>query len=144
MELVINTQPGTVPRTVPSSARRPKVLHVGKFYPPHMGGIETHLEALCGELTKSFDLRVVVSSDNANASEEMLDQVAVSRVPTRLTLASTPLCPGMPAQIRNAEADIVHIHLPNPMAVLAYLGSGHRGRLIVTYHSDTVRQKVLG
>jgi rhamnosyl/mannosyltransferase len=139
-----STKPSTESRIRPSPARRPKVLHVGKFYPPHMGGIETHLEALCGELTKSFDLRVVVSSDNGSASEEMLDEVAVSRVPTRLTLASTPLCPGMPAQIRNAEADIVHIHLPNPMAVLAYLGSGHRGRLIVTYHSDTVRQKVLG
>lgn len=130
--------------TVPSAARRPKVLHVGKFYPPHMGGIETHLEALCGELTKSFDLRVVVSSDDSHSSEEVLDNVAVSRVPTRLTFASTPFCPGMPAQIRSAEADIVHIHLPNPMAVLAYLTSGHRGRLVVTYHSDTVRQKLLG
>jgi rhamnosyl/mannosyltransferase len=131
-------------RSRPAPARRAKVLHVGKFYPPHMGGIETHLEALCGELTKLFDLRVVVSSDNSSASQEMLDQVPVSRVPTRLTFASTPLCPGMPAEIRNAEADLVHIHLPNPMAVLAYLASGHRGRLIVTYHSDTVRQKILG
>jgi glycosyltransferase involved in cell wall biosynthesis len=134
----------TESRTIASRARGAKVLHVGKFYPPHMGGIETHLEALCGELTKAFDLRVVVSSDNADASDEVLDQVPVSRVPTRLTFASTPLCPGMPAYIRNSDADIVHIHLPNPMAVLAYLASGHRGRLIVTYHSDTVRQKVLG
>src|SRR5271167_3552050 len=87
--------------SAPAAARSRalKVLQVGKFYPPHMGGIETHLEALCGELTKSFDLRVVVSSDNSSASEEMLDHVAVSRVPTRLTFASTPLCPGMPARI---------------------------------------------
>jgi glycosyltransferase involved in cell wall biosynthesis len=124
--------------------RRLKVLHVGKFYPPHMGGIETHLQALCAELTKCHDLRVVVANDGPVQTDEVLDNVAVFRVPTRLTLASTPLCPGMVAQIRNSDADIVHIHLPNPMAVLAYLASGHRGRLIVTYHSDTVRQKVLG
>ncbi len=121
-----------------------KVLHVGKFYPPHMGGIETHLQALCGELAKSLDMRVVVASDDHRAADEVLGQVAVSRVPTRFTLASTPLCPAMVAHIRRSQADIVHIHLPNPMAVLAYLASGHAGRLVVTYHSDTVRQKVLG
>jgi glycosyltransferase involved in cell wall biosynthesis len=124
--------------------RRPRVLHVGKFYPPHMGGIETHLQALCGELSKSVDLRVVVASDDSQYRREVLDNVAVVRVPTWLTLASTPLCPAMIAQIRSSQADIVHIHLPNPMAVLAYLASGHRGHLVVTYHSDTVRQKILG
>ncbi len=121
-----------------------RVLHVGKFYPPHMGGIETHLQALCGELTKSLRLRVVVANDSDALSEQPVNGVSVTRVPTRLTLASTPLCPGMIRQIRQSDADIIHIHLPNPMAVMAYLRSGHRGRLIVTYHSDTVRQKVLG
>jgi len=124
--------------------RRPRVLHVGKFYPPHMGGIETHLQTLCRELNKSVDLRVVVASDDNRKTEEPVEGVEVVRVPTWLTLASTPLCPGMIAEIRRSEADIVHIHLPNPMAVLAYLASGHKGHLVVTYHSDTVRQKVLG
>jgi glycosyltransferase involved in cell wall biosynthesis len=127
-----------------ATMRRLKVLHVGKFYPPHMGGIETHLQALCGELRKSLDLRVIVASDDNNAGEETLQGVAVSRIPTRLTLASTPLCPGMIARIRRTDADIVHLHLPNPMAVLAFLASGHRGRLVMSYHSDTVRQKFLG
>lgn len=125
------------------SGRR-KVLQVGKFYPPHMGGIETHLQALCGELAKSLDLRVVVASDDSRPTEEVRDDVAISRVPTRMTFASTPLCPGMIGKIRRSDAEIVHIHLPNPMAVLAYLASGHSGSLVVTYHSDTVRQKVLG
>src|ERR1035438_8945029 len=62
----------------------------------------------------------------------------------RLMLASTPLCPSMVAQLRNSQSDIVHLHFPNPMAVLAYMASGHKGRLLVTYHSDMVRQKFLG
>jgi glycosyltransferase involved in cell wall biosynthesis len=134
----------SVPAPVVSKLRTLKVLHVGKFYPPHMGGIETHLQALCGELHRRVDLRVIVASDNAMALDETVEGVRVSRVPTQLTLASTPLCPGMIGEISRSEADIVHIHLPNPTAVLAYLASGHRGRLVVTYHSDTVRQKVLG
>jgi glycosyltransferase involved in cell wall biosynthesis len=116
---------------------------VGKFYPPHMGGIETHLQTLCTELQKSLDLNVLVASDG-DSSQERTDGVAVARVPTWGTLASTPICPGMIRKIRNSGADIVHLHLPNPMAVLAYLASGHRGQLVISYHSDIVRQKVLG
>ena len=126
------------------SKPRLKVLHVGKFYPPHMGGIETHLQALCGELQRPLDLRVIVSSEDRQAVEETLDGVRVSRVPTRLTLASTPLCPGMVRLIGASSVDLIHIHLPNPTAVLAYLASGQVAPLVVTYHSDTVRQKVLG
>jgi glycosyltransferase involved in cell wall biosynthesis len=132
------------PGCLPDSGPRLKVLQVGKFYPPHMGGIETHLQALCTELNKQLDLRVVVASDDRKRLDEVIGDVAVSRVPTLTTLASTPVCAGMIREIRRSEADIVHIHLPNPMAVMAYLLSGHRGRLVVTYHSDTIRQRVLG
>jgi glycosyltransferase involved in cell wall biosynthesis len=127
----------------PATPGRLRVLQVGKFYPPHMGGIETHLQALCGELRGPLDLRVIVASENSEPVEETLDGVRILRVPTRLTLASTPLCPGMVRHI-GAPADLIHIHLPNPTAVLAYLASGQVAPLIVTYHSDTVRQKVLG
>jgi glycosyltransferase involved in cell wall biosynthesis len=126
------------------TSRKLEVLHVGKFYPPHMGGIESHLEDLCGELRKSLDLRVVVASDNRSAIQETLDGVPVVRVPTWLTLASTPLCPAMLQSIRGYRGDILHLHWPNPMAILAYLASGYRGALVVTYHSDMVRQKFLG
>jgi glycosyltransferase involved in cell wall biosynthesis len=137
--------PDSAPHVPPNlNPTRPKVLHVGKFYPPHMGGMETHLEALCGELRKSLDLHVLVASDDGSSAEEVLEGVPVSRVPTRLHLSSTPICPGMVARIRNSDADIIHIHLPNPGAVLAYLASRNHGRLVVTYHSDTVRQKFLG
>ncbi len=121
-----------------------KVLHVGKYYPPYMGGIETHLQALSRELTKAVDLRVIVSSGRPGTSREVLDGVNLERVSTPLTMFSTPLCPAMVSAIRNSPADLIHIHLPNPMAVMAYLASGHRGKAIFTYHSDTVKQKVLG
>jgi glycosyltransferase involved in cell wall biosynthesis len=126
------------------TSRRLQVLHVGKFYPPHMGGMETHLEALCSRLRESVDLQVVVANDDRSGKEETLNGVAVTRLPTRLTLVSTPLCPEMISKIRAFRREILHLHMPNPMAVLAYLASGYRGRLVVTYHSDMVRQKILG
>ncbi len=135
----------SVPRLGAARATNPlRVLHVGKYYPPHMGGMESHLEALCGQLRKHVDVRVTVASDDYRGSREMVDGVPVTRVPTRLMLASAPICPGMVANIRNSGADIVHLHVPNPTAILAYLASRHRGHLIVSYHSDTVRQRYLG
>jgi len=58
-------------------------------------------------------------------------------------IASAPFCPGMVTKIRQSNADIVHIHLPNPTAVLAFMASGHQGRLVFTYHSDIVKQRYL-
>jgi glycosyltransferase involved in cell wall biosynthesis len=128
----------------PSKTPRSRVLHVGKFYPPHMGGIETHLQALCGTLTEHVDLHVVVSSDDRRTVDQVVEGVRVVRVGTLLTAFSTAISPAIVSRIRSAHADLVHLHLPNPPAVLAYLASGHRGPLVITYHSDTVRQKVLG
>ena len=122
----------------------PHVLHVGKFYPPHMGGIETHLRDLCKNLCESVQLKVVVANDDRSVLREVLDGVSISRVPTWATLASTPICPGMIREIRDFDGEIVHLHFPNPMSVLAYLLSGHRGTMVVTYHSDMVRQVFLG
>jgi glycosyltransferase involved in cell wall biosynthesis len=106
--------------------------------------METHLQALCTGLRNHVDLRVVVSSDHRRSVEETIDQVPVTRLGTTLKAFSTAISLGMAAHIRNSRADLVHIHLPNPTAVLAYLMSGYRGCLVVTYHSDIVKQKVLG
>jgi rhamnosyl/mannosyltransferase len=126
------------------SAGKLRILQVGKFYPPHMGGIETHLQALCGALRNHADVRVIVSSEDRQTVEETIDSVPVARLSTWLSAFSTSISPAMVSRIRHSDADLVHIHLPNPAAVMAYLASGHRGRLIVTYHSDTVKQKILG
>lgn len=134
----------TAPSESGGSSNALRVLQVGKFYPPHMGGIETHLRALCAELRKSVDIEVIVANEGRAAVEENVDGVPVYRMPTWLTLASSPLCPEMIPRLRAFRGEIMHLHLPNPVAVLAYLASGYQGRLVVTYHSDMVRQKVLG
>ena len=137
---------GTVNQRLCTARAREKlrILQIGKFYPPHMGGIETHLHALCGELRQSVDLKVIVANESRKGSTGGVDGVEVTRLGTLFNFAGSPVCRGMVRSIRQAEADIVHLHLPNPTAVLAYLASGRKGPLIITYHSDVVRQKVLG
>ena len=121
-----------------------RVLHIGKYYPPHFGGMETHLQALCDELSRFVNVEVIVANENRKTIVETIGRVKVTRVSTSFNFAAAPVCPTMIRTIHETEADIVHIHLPNPTAILAYLASGHRGRLIVSYHSDVIRQKLLG
>lgn len=119
------------------------VLHVGKFYPPHPGGMETHLQSLCEELRKHIDVEALVSSDERRTAAELINDVKVTRAGTLFNLAAAPVCPDLSRLVRQSSAPIVHIHFPHPTAILAYLASGHKGRLIFTYHSDIVRQKML-
>jgi rhamnosyl/mannosyltransferase len=120
------------------------VLHLGKFYPPYRGGIESHLHALCRELTRSIAVNVIVASETRRLHDGEVDGVRVRRLPRLFNLSATPVCPTIVSEIRRTAADIVHLHLPNPLAALAYLASGHKGRLVITWHSDIVRQKVIG
>lgn len=121
-----------------------RVLHVGKFYPPYMGGMEMHLQVLCENLQSEIDVQVVVANQDRRSAEDLVRGIKVTRTGTLFNFSAAPICPEMVSAIRRARADIVHLHLPNPMAVLAWLASGHRGKLVITYHSDVVRQKVLG
>jgi rhamnosyl/mannosyltransferase len=122
--------------------RQVRILQVGKFYPPYPGGMETHLEQLCVGLQRYANVRVIVANTSRHTIAEQLAGVPVLRTGTMARFAGASVSPGMAAAIRNSPADIVHIHWPNPTAVLAYFASGHAGRLVLTYHSDVVRQKL--
>lgn len=129
--------------TNPFPLRGIRVVHVGKFYPPHRGGMESHLATLCGALRGCVDLEVLVAGDSRSSSREIVDGVPVRRLGTWLTAASTSLSPALPAAIRDARPDLLHLHLPNPAAVLSYFCSGFRGPVVASYHSDVVRQRML-
>jgi rhamnosyl/mannosyltransferase len=121
-----------------------KVLHVGKFYPPHKGGIESHLGALCEGLSGSIETEALVANDARETVLETIHGIRVTRLGTLFNLSAASVCPGLGDRIREANADIVHIHLPNPTAILSYLASQARGKLVFSHHSDIVRQRVLG
>jgi glycosyltransferase involved in cell wall biosynthesis len=115
---------------------------VGKYYPPECGGIESHLRLLSEELGKSADVRVLAAQ---GPYQKHLQESAIEVLRFRplITFAGAPICPGMVPKIAFSDADVVHLHLPNPGAILAYLASGYRGRLVASWHSDVVRQKTL-
>lgn len=119
------------------------ILHIGKFYPPHNGGMESHLRDLAVRQALADRVRVIVSNDIPRSEASELDGVHVHRVARVGTIASMPVCPGLLGAIRMAPADLVHLHTPNPAAALAFLLSRHRGRLVITHHADTIGRRAL-
>jgi glycosyltransferase involved in cell wall biosynthesis len=123
--------------------KRPSILHIGKFYPPHPGGMETHLRSLVGYQSRDFDVEVLVGNDQPRTVRESLDGARITRLATYGSVASMPIVPGfLPSLVRRRE-DLVHLHMPNPAAAAAFLASGHRGKLVITHHGDTLGRKRL-
>lgn len=120
-----------------------KVLHVGKFYPPHWGGMETALKDICEVLSPCIEVEALVAADGPSAVSEIVGGVRISRLGIRGTLFSQPLVRGLGAYLRRIQADVVHLHEPNPLAMVQYLISGNPAPLVIHYHSDIVRQKRL-
>ncbi len=118
-----------------------RVLHLGKFYPPHHGGIETHLKTLCEGLSRHVTVEVLVANDEPRETVEMFNGVAVQRLRELMRLAAAPICPALIRHIRNSRADLIHLHAPNPFAAVALMMSGNRAPLVISWHSDIVRQR---
>jgi glycosyltransferase involved in cell wall biosynthesis len=122
-----------------------RVLQLGKYYYPYMGGIENHLYLLCNELKRSVDLDVLVCNSERTSTVEEVDGVRVARCFELTNVASTSICPTMPLELSRRSYDLVHFHFPHPMAVLSYLLArpSHDHAVVITYHSDILKQKRL-
>lgn len=120
-----------------------RVLQVGKFHHPYTGGIETVLRGMARSIAAldNVSLKVLVYNDSARTVSDVVDEVPVKRAACLGSLASQPICPSMPYWLSKERADIINIHLPNPLAGLSYLLARPSAPMVVTYHADIVRQK---
>lgn len=142
------------------SRDRPRVVHLGKYYPPSPGGIESHTRTLArAQAELGADVRVVVvnhaTADGRDATfarftptptaEEWDGPVRVTRVGRWANVAKLDVAPGLPAVLRKVlrdPPDVWHLHAPNVTMMLALLGLPRARPLVVTHHSDIVRQRV--
>ena len=119
-----------------------KVLQVGKFYPPYRGGMETVLKNLCEGLESEVDIAVLVANTSFKTSRENLTY-PVTRAASLGNFFSTSLCPTFPYWMKKIDADIIHIHMPNPLAEMSYLMLNNKYKLVTHFHSVIERQKHL-
>jgi glycosyltransferase involved in cell wall biosynthesis len=121
------------------------ILQIYKDYYPVLGGIENHVRDLSEELAaRGHHVTVLTTSlDRDTLIERPQPRLTVIKAARALHLASTPISTEMLRQVRRLNADVVHLHFPYPPGDLAYLAMRERAPLVVTYHSDIVRQQTL-
>lgn len=134
-----------------------KILHVGKYFPPYRGGMETVLENLVeGLLDAGVQVNTVVSSQDTTDSlstirgPESGNEGQLIRTARAGNFNSQPLNLTLISQLRRQldtfKPDLVHLHLPNPLAVLAWSGlsqwyGSKLPPLAIWYHADITRQR---
>lgn len=121
-----------------------KILEFGKFYHPERGGIETLLKSWCEGFVKAGDdVECVVAGRSPRTVHEVAAGVRVTRLASWGSAASVSLCPLYPGAARSRRADIVHAHFPNPLADLAVVCAPASAKVVVSWHSDIIRQRSL-
>jgi glycosyltransferase involved in cell wall biosynthesis len=118
-----------------------KILHVYKdFDPPVLGGIERYVAQLCRYQCEWAEVEALVCSGSFWTRVVMREGTRVTEAGEWGRFQSAPVSPLFPWLMRRIRADVVVVHTPNPTAELGWLLSRPRGRLVVRYHSDVVRQ----
>lgn len=127
----------------PAEAAPRRILHLAKYYPPALGGMEQFVGDLCrAQARAGHDVRVLAHRDTHGPTvDEEIDGVRVRRMRILGHALYTPL----PVSVRrplvdmieDAAPDVLHLHLPNvaPFRVLA----SRRARAVpwvVHWHAD--------
>lgn len=122
-----------------------KVLQVSKFYWPVRGGIESTVRELTEGLNRAGCRTDVLCAHQRAVSEtERFESgYQVVRAGSLGQLLSTSLAPAMVGHLRRLAPDhqVLHLHMPDPMAALALWLVRPRGHVVVHWHSDVIRQR---
>jgi len=125
--------------------KKMRILQLNKYYYPHIGGIERVVQQLAEGLAETTEMTVLVSAEDKEYQEESFHGVRLIRLPRQIKFGSMPVSFGLFGTLRRLakQTDVIHLHMPFPIGDLACLLSGYKGKIVLWWHSDVVRQKRL-
>jgi glycosyltransferase involved in cell wall biosynthesis len=123
-------------------------LHVGKFVPPPYAGVEAHVDTLLRALLPEVEGTLVAAESpqppgpgEASPPYRLLTAKAYGK------FSSATLSPGVlglaRGELASRRCNLLHIHAPNPWGDLAALRCPDDVPLVMTWHSDILRQRKL-
>ncbi|MBQ8463083.1 MAG: glycosyltransferase [Prevotella sp.] len=124
-----------------------RILQLGKFYPVQGGVEKVMYDLLVGLSEKGIPCDMLCAHVETGKEEliEVTPQNKVICVKTLVKKYATMISPQMITMLRRIapQYDIIHVHHPDPMAALALWLSGYKGKVVLHWHSDIVKQKFL-
>lgn len=121
-----------------------KVAHVYKdFFPPLMAGITRYIRDIADESARrGLEVAVHVAGVKRSRRDVLPSGVVVHRHRELARLLSAPLIPGL-IRMADWEADVLHVHMPNPSGDLGVAFRSGDPPLVVSFHSQLARQRFL-
>ncbi|WP_442590775.1 glycosyltransferase [Pedobacter sp. AW31-3R] len=124
-----------------------KILQIGKFYPIRGGVEKVMYDMMLGLAARNIycDMLCATTEDHPGGILTINPYAKVIAIPTQIKFAATMIAPKMIVKLRQIakDYDIIHIHHPDPMASLALFLSGYKGKVVLQWHSDILKQKML-
>ncbi|MFH1390647.1 MAG: glycosyltransferase [Candidatus Margulisiibacteriota bacterium] len=119
-----------------------KVLQVVKHYFPYRGGVESYTREVVLGLKDipGLSLEALTANETRQTTREIVDGMPVTRVASFGEKFSVPLCPTFPYWLKSRTADILHFQMPFPLAEFSELLGPKKGKIVVSWHSDIVKQ----
>lgn len=125
-----------------------KILHLGKYYPPKYGGIETVSKQIVEHSGKDF-FNTIIFFGKKNKKEKHSNFKKIE-TKTLFKIFSQPFSFNYIIETISQIKyhDLIHLHCPNILAYLAIILSfifnkNHKKKLIIHWHSDIINQKFL-
>jgi rhamnosyl/mannosyltransferase len=122
-----------------------KVLQLSKFYFPYTGGIEKVVFDIAEGLADKVDMNVLVCQPKGKGRSEFSNGIKIIRAGSFGIYFSMPVSLSFPFLLKKIgkDIDILHFHMPFPLADLSYLWIRPQGKVVVWWHSDIVKQRNL-
>ena len=130
---------------MPPSTPSTRVLHLGKYFPPHLGGMEIYLADLVdAQRAMGLEACALVHGNPLAADPPWL-----MRVPVQASLIYAPIALGYRNALRRAirtyQPEVLHLHMPNNSVFWALtMGAARDIPWVVHWHSDVVVSSIRG
>lgn len=122
-----------------------KILQVGKFY-PIIGGVEKVMYDIVESMSERVDMccDMLCASKNRHGEIIRINHAKIVCTPTWMKAFATMISPRMIIRLCQIKSDydIIQIHHPDPMAAFALWLSNYKGKIILHWHADVLKQKL--